>query len=159
MRKLGPSSSFLATLFFGVHGQEVELALRGYAHAFTYPGDEDANWLRVFLRVYSDLGTWQVEDPCLLTWERAASSEWLEQWSRNEPDSPNPLDFMEPNLCFERRTHPGGSSMLRIGFDLECRPPRAVDEVDYYVDCAVDSDTLQQLVEDLRQEQRAFPAR
>lgn len=146
-------------LFSGIHGHEVELAVRGYAHTFTYSGDEDANWLRVFLRVCSDQGTWQVVDPCLLTWELAALSEWLGHWSRNEPVSRNPLEFVEPNLCFERRVHPDGSLVLRIGFDLECRPPGAVDEVDYYVECPVDSDTLRQLVQDLQQEQRAFPVR
>ena len=145
-------------LFSGVRGQEVELALRDYVHAFIYLGDEDANWLRVFLRVSSDLGAWQVVDSCLLTWELATLREWIEQWSRNKPDSRNPLDFMEPNLCFERRMTPDGRSVLRISFDLECRPLGAVDEVDYYVDCSVDSATLRQLVQDLRQEQKAFPA-
>ena len=146
-------------MFSGFQGQEVELVVRRYAHAFASGEEWDNNWLRVFLRVRSDHGTWQVEDPCLLTWELASFSDWLGQWSRNEPLSRNPLGFVEPNLCFERRDHPDGRLVLRIGFDLECRPPGAADEADYYVDCPVDADTLQRLLQDVQQEQRAFPVR
>ncbi|WP_426062304.1 WapI family immunity protein [Hymenobacter sp. B1770] len=52
-------------LFSGVPGRVVELAVRGYAHAFAAGEDWDNNWLRVFLRACSDQGTWQVEVPCL----------------------------------------------------------------------------------------------
>ena len=146
-------------LFSGEHGQEVHLAIRGYERAFTYAGDYDANWLYVFLRVSSDQHKWQVEHPCLLTWELAALSNWVGAWSRNEPLARNPINFIEPNLCFERRAQADSGSVLRIGFDLECRPPGAVDGVDYYVDCPVTPDTLRQLAQDLRQLQEAFPVR
>lgn len=146
-------------LFFGEHGQVVELVIHSYERAFTYAGDYDANWLQVLLRVSSEQANWQVVTPCLLTWELAGLSEWFETLSRGETVARNPCDFLEPNLCFALRPHPNGGHVLRIGFDLECRSPGALDEVDYYVDCPVGPDTLRQLAQDLQQEQRAFPVR
>ena len=95
----------------------------------------------------------------MLTWDLAALSQWVGKWSRHERVPRNPLDFVEPNLCFAQRTQPDGGLVLRIGFDLECRPPGAVDGTDYYVDCPVTTDTLRQLAEDLRQVHHAFPVR
>jgi len=112
-------------LLVGLEGNELELRVVGYQ----FPGDDtdpwDSNWLLVSVRVVSALGTWEVVDPCLTTWEAKHLVRWLVGAARDLGGGP--MSFTEPNLSVLARPNPADDNRVLVGacFELELRPPWA----------------------------------
>ena len=53
------------------------------------------------------------------------------------------MTFIEPNLSFELLNEPTeNNKLIRMKFDLECRPKSATDDKEYFVDISADRDEL-----------------
>ncbi len=148
-------------LLKGIDNSEVELMVVGYQFPQLKHEQYDSDWLNISIRVKHPRGNWTTTDPCMLTWEVAHLSEWLESIARNEPvDSEE--SFMEPNLRFELRREP--LAKLRVYFELECRPPWADayesgKMKDIWLEFDVDSEDLRNAAASLRADLMRFPVR
>jgi len=112
-------------------GRSFRLSIAGYqfpARRADGPKDWDANWLRIRIEAAVSDGRWSLIFPCMTTWDAAGLADWLEGFARGMgPDER--LGFTEPNLAFEVRTDPGQRRVMRVYFELECRPPWAASRV------------------------------
>ena len=81
----------------------------------------DSNWLVVAGTAQSKNGTWSFRDPCLLTTEATSLGHWIIR-AANPSAQMERLEFLEPNLAFERLMIDEGKVVLRVEFDVEARP-------------------------------------
>ena len=146
-------------------GSEFTLKIEGYESSARGIDRYDDNWLGISIVVKSPQGEWTARGPYLLQWEAEQLATWLEGMSKKAPLPGNlsftdDLSFMEPNLWFEMRRRPGESSVLRIQFGIEFRPPWA-DKYhgESYVDLTLSVDDLLNAARGLRADLKQFPAR
>jgi len=70
------------------------------------------------------------------------------------------MTFTEPNLSFEILNEPtDDTKLIRIKFDLECRPKSATDDREYFVDISANKDELNAIIEGLKNELNKYPER
>jgi len=121
------------------NGASVALSVDDYQFA---SGDNwyDSNWLMIAGAVTNSEGTWSFRDPCLLTTEATSLAHWLVR-SANRTLEVEPIDFIEPNLAFDRLSFDDEALVLRIEFDLEARPSFADSDTPYVVDLLVHART------------------
>ena len=144
--------------FLGIDNQTVELKITNYQYPELIDGGWDCNWLNIYINVQSKLGNWQTVDPSLTTWEVRRLINWLEALSTDIQHCDSNQEFTEPNLSFELlNVNVSEMWMLRIKFYLESRPMSAKDNMDYFVDCIVDSEEFQHLADELKNELKKFP--
>jgi hypothetical protein len=144
----------------GMNDQSVEIKVAGYQFPDNItPGDYDSNWLHIYLNVESKLGHWQTIDPSLLTWDVDKIVQWLFDLSQDKIEIEPSLEFIEPNLSFERLPDALNAKVIRIKFDLESRPKTASDEIEYYVDCSMTNEQLRLSANELAVELSKFPYR
>jgi hypothetical protein len=151
----------IATMTFkGIYEQTVELTITNYQFPDNQEGDWDGNWLILYLNVDSKVGKWQTTDPCLATWEMQDIIDWFDELSADKKPAFRLLTFTEPNLSFELLNEPADDTkMIRIKFDLECRPDFATDDKEYFVDISADKDELIAIKQGLEAELGNFPER
>ncbi len=118
----------------------------------------DSNWL-VLSGEASDLaGRWSFRDPCLLTTEAQTLGGWLRR-AADASLSVDRIDFLEPNLSFERVTTNSKTSTIRVGFDLESRPAGAAEDEVYCVDLCISTEACVEASDDWLRELEHFPER
>ena len=70
------------------------------------------------------------------------------------------MTFIEPNLSFELLNEPTeNNKLIRMKFDLECRPKSATDDKEYFVDISADRDELIAIKKELKDELNKYPER
>lgn len=147
-------------MFSRIDGQTVELNIINYQYPEYQGGDWDGIWLNIYLKVDSKVGKWQTIDPSLTTWEFKEIIDWFDTLSLNEEPEFRLMRFTEPNLSFELLNEPTNETkMIRIKFDLECRPNSAIDDKEYFVDISVDKDELIAIKKGLKDELINYPER
>lgn len=147
-------------IFSGVDSQTVEFKITNYQFPDNKEGDWDGNWLNIYLKVDSKVGKWQTIDPYLTTWEVQEIIDWCDQLSANKEPEFRLMKFTEPNLSFELLNEPtNNKKLIRIKFDLECRPKSATDDKEYFVDISVDRDELITIKKGLIDELNKYPER
>ena len=122
----------------------------------------DANWLLIRGDVDMDGDAWSFEDPCLLTTESLRLGRWLAHAADPEAEV-EWLTFTEPNLWFDRRHCSASSVVLRVGFELEARPPdrpsSTADDDEVWMDLHLSGDQLRQASAAWLDELRRYPVR
>ncbi len=147
-------------IFSGVDSQTVELKITNYQFPDNQEGDWDGNWLNIYLKVDSKVGKWQTIDPSLTTWEVQEIIDWFDQLSADKEPEFRLMTFTEPNLSFELLNEPTDKNkLIRIKFDLECRPKSATDDKEYFVDISADRDELITIKKGLKDELNKYPQR
>ena len=144
----------------GIDNQTVELKITNYQFPENQEGDWDENWLNIYLKVDSKVGKWQTIDPSLTTWEFQEIIEWFDKLSKDKEPEFRLLTFTEPNLSFELLNESTeNEKLIRIKFDLECRPKSATDDKEYFIDISADKDELITIKERLKDELNEYPER
>jgi hypothetical protein len=142
-------------------GDYVDLQISRYQYAKA-DNEWDANWLQIRLDASRDGRTWTTTDPMLLTAEVKELADWLDE-AVLLPEESSELEFLEPNLTFERRSGKNGKVDLTVWLELEARPPWAhkgfFGERDLSIDLDLDVDQLKRAAEDLRAQLERFPTR
>jgi hypothetical protein len=87
-------------LFSSDNGEELEFKVLGYQYPDDHDGDWDDNWLRTYIRVVSQTGSWQSVGPSLTTWELKRAIKWLKGIFDLRHEIEPELTFTEPNLSF-----------------------------------------------------------
>ena len=139
------------------NGASVALSVVDYQFA---SGDNwyDSNWLMIAGAVTTSKGTCSFRDPCLLTTEATSLGHWLVR-SANRTLEVERIDFIEPNIAFDRLGADDETVLLRIEFDLEALPPFADGDCPYVVDLLVPARTCASMVEAWLDALRRFPPR
>ena len=83
--------------------------------------EEHFDWLRIYLKVRSNLGHWEVIDPCLTVFEWRELAKWFQQLGQNQTDETY-MGFTEPNLVFELLNQDTNHKQIQLRFNAECRP-------------------------------------
>lgn len=143
-----------------VDGSTFRLEAQGYQ----FPGGSgfDSEWLIVEGRVETPVRSWSFRDPALTTGELPQIAAWL--LSATNPSWPGTLlDFIEPNLSFDRVAIGEEHVTIRVGFDLEAKPA-AIDDEDgagdpYLVDFVVSKEACARAAAQLANEAREFQRR
>jgi hypothetical protein len=109
-------------------------------------------------------GTWHQTDPCMLTWEAARLAGWLEILSIPTFVFKPYMGFIEPVLRFEIDSFETGAFIIRIGFELELRPPWETSKIvnedkTYWVTLIVTTNELALAAKDLDAQLEQFPLR
>jgi len=147
-------------IFSGVDSQTVEFKITNYQFPDNQEGDWDSNWLNIYLKVDSNFGKWQTIDPSLTTWEVQEIIDWFDQLSSDKQPEYRLMTFIEPNLSFELLNEPTeNNKLIRMKFDLECRPKSATDDKEYFVDISADRDELIAIKKELKDELNKYPER
>jgi hypothetical protein len=147
-------------IFSGVDSQTVEFKITNYQFPDNQEGDWDSNWLNIYLKVDSKFGKWQTIDPSLTTWEVQEIIDWFDQLSSDKQPEYRLMTFIEPNLSFELLNEPTeNNKLIRMKFDLECRPKSATDDKEYFVDISADRDELIAIKKELKDELNKYPER
>lgn len=147
-------------IFSGVDSQAVELQITNYQFPDNLEGDWDSNWLNIYLKVDSKVGKWQTIDPSLTTWEVQEIIDWFDQLSADKEPEYRLITFTEPNLSFELLNEPtDNNKLIRMNFDLECRPNSAIDDKEYFVDISADREELITIKKGLKDELNKYPER
>jgi hypothetical protein len=147
-------------LFKCINNQTVELRILGYQFPeVTTPGDYDANWLRIYVKVQSQLGHWQTVDSSLTTWEFKKLISWFKDLSEDREVKYLDLTFMEPCLEFQLKKTTQSSKTIRIIFSAELRPKSAPPGKQYYVDCIFTNQDLSDVCMQLEKELEQTPDR
>jgi hypothetical protein len=147
-------------IFSGVDNQTVELKITSYE----FPGNQEENWeydwLNIYLKVDSKVGKWQTVDPSLNTWEVQEIIDWFDLLSADKEPKYRLITFIEPNLSFELLNEAKNSDkLIRLRFDLECRPKSATDDKEYFVDISADKEGLIAIIRGLKDELSKYPER
>ena len=147
-------------IFSGVDSQTIEFKITNYQFPDNNNGDWDGNWLNIYLKVDSKVGKWQTIDPSLTTWEVHEIIKWFDKLSKDKGPEYRLLTFTEPNLSFKLLNEPtDNEKLIRIKFDLECRPKSATDDKEYFVDISADNDELITIKERLKDELNKYSER
>ncbi len=145
--------------FTGKDQQEVELKILGYEFPTLYDNVWDANWLRVYLKIKSNVGDWQTIDASLLNMELKTLIEWLIDLSQNKKVEKNEMSFIEPNLSFKIKSTSQTDKTIQIIFDFESRPLSAKSETEYSITFKFSNNELGTIAKDLIIEYEKFPIR
>ncbi len=144
--------------FIGKDGQEVELKILGYQFPTDIGNDWDANWLKIYVNVKSNVGQWQAVDPCLTTWEFNQLIEWFSNLSKERNHNSSELTFVEPNLSL-RVIDKSEFTSVQINFDLELKPESAYQDKEYFVIFQFSNEDLATIADELALELYKFPIR
>ena len=134
-----------------------ELNIAGYQFPAEETADYDSNWLVMKGVVVHPRGNWQFLDPLLLTYEVSRLADWLDALDQM-PNSESTLAFIEPNLEFALLTS-AETSVLRIAFALESRPPWVEVGEDWHIDFPIRGLDLTAAATSLRQQLSLYPQR
>lgn len=86
--------------------------------------------------------------------------DWFDTLSLNKDPKFRLMTFTEPNLSFELLNDPADETkLIRIKFDLECRPQSATDDKEYFMDILAEKDELIRIKEGLKDELSKYPER
>jgi hypothetical protein len=144
--------------FERLDGSAVALSVIGYQFPAERTAEYDSNWLNVNLLVSHPRGSWKRTEPALLTYEVERLADWFEQLARGDRET-RFQGFIEPNISFELIGN--SEATLRIFFDLEFKPPWAVQDADeeHYLDFPLNPSELRDAAESLRSELKKYPQR
>ncbi len=146
----------------GANGDEFGLRVVGYQFPGSAAAEYDSNWLTVEVVARVGGRSWTVRDPCLLTWELAWLHEWIMGVAVGRPSHVE-VSFLEPNLRLELRDGLGGSTVFRVYFELELRPPWApadgagMDDLYATIECSAQA--LHDFAEALGLQRKEYPSR
>jgi hypothetical protein len=143
----------------GKDGQEVELKILGYQFPTDFDNEWDANWLRIYLKVKSNVGHWQTVDSSLTTWEVNELIAWFSDLSHSKSIELSEITFVEPNLSFQLSEQTEDQKTIEIKFDLESRPQFAEDEKEYFIVFRFSNTELSIIARELTIELQKFPIR
>jgi len=147
-------------IFRGIDNQIVEVKILSYQYPdVTTPGDYDSNWLRIYLKVQSKLGSWQTVDPALTTAEIKELITWFRDLSEGREVQYPELIFTEPCIAFLLKSNAPTEKLIRIDFGAEMKPKSAKEGEEYYVDCAFTNQELADLSLQLENELKPTPPR
>lgn len=147
-------------IFSSNDNQTVEIKITNYQFPENQDGDWDGNWLNIYLKVDSKMGKWQATDSSLTTWEVQEIIDWFDQLSNDKEPEYRLLTFTEPNLSFELLNNPADKTkLIKIKFDLECRPKSATDDKEYFVKISTDNHGLNIISKELKDELNCYPER
>lgn len=150
-------------LLRGRQGTELALSIVDYQFPENFADPWDSNWLLVSVRVVAPQGTWEVDDPCLTTWEAQHLVRWLVAVAAR-PSTPGRILFTEPNVTVWATLPPAvpDRAHLRACFALELRPPwlgSAAGSGDLCVELDVSRTDLVRAAASLRSDLDRFPQR
>jgi hypothetical protein len=143
----------------GKDGQEVELKILGYEFPNETRDEWDSNWLRIYLIVKSNLGSWQTVDSSLTTWEFKQLADWFKDLSENKEVEYSDMTFVEPNLAFELIERGEKTKTIQLRFDYESKPKSADSDKDYFINFQFTNDDLAKIATESRNEYDKFPVR
>ena len=143
--------------FIGKDGQEVELKILGYQFPFNFDNEWDANWLRIYVKVRSNVGHWQTVDHSLTTWEVQELIRWFSDLSQDKETEFAEMTFVEPNLSFQILDKTADQKTIQVKFDLESKPQSADDDKEYFIVFQFSNYDLARIANDLTVELEKFP--
>ncbi|MFL5742796.1 MAG: hypothetical protein ACJ75B_21435 [Flavisolibacter sp.] len=135
--------------FIGKDGQEMELKILGYQFPAHLENEWDANWLRIYLKVRSNVGHWQTVDPSLTTGEVKELIAWFSDLSQGKEVQFSEMRFIEPNLLFQHLDKNKDGKTIQIRFNSESRPITADDDREYFIDFSFSNQELATIASDL----------
>ncbi len=142
---------------------EFELRIIGYEFPGIERQEDDANWLRIYIRVKAPRGSWEAYDSSLQTWDVESLADWIEDLAQKRLTTSDTQEFLEPDLSFRMLHNYGQRVLLRVYFELELRPVWAykgwVGDKDFWLDLQVTPADLLAAVHELRLESTRFPGR
>lgn len=143
----------------GREGNELDLTPIGYQFPENETDPWDSNQLRVAVRVATRQGTWEVQDPCLTTWEAKALATWLLR-ATAMGTARGRSTFSGPNVTMTAsRAGVAGWFEIAAELELEERPPWAQDGSALKVELAVEEEQLLRAARELLRELRNHPQR
>ncbi|MEP6647088.1 MAG: hypothetical protein ABJC12_08355 [Saprospiraceae bacterium] len=146
--------------FKGIDNQTVEFKIINYQYPDINDGDQDGNWLNIYLNVKSKLGHWHTVDPSLTIREVNELINWFETLSKNSRPEYADMRFTEPNLSFELlNDFNADKKIFRIKFNVESRPQSATNDKEYFVDVVADNDELKNISTEIKRELDKYPER
>jgi len=134
-----------------------ELSIAGYEYPNAVTELYDSNWLIIKISVSDSQGTWNVTEPCLLTYDVSRLANWLEKID-SENFQEVECDFLEPVLSF-RVIDDNGKKVLHIRFMLEAIPDWAHGQDEYSIEFTLSELNLKSASENLRKQLEKYPQR
>jgi hypothetical protein len=101
--------------FANTNRQSFDLALSGYEASA-------GEWLYVRGEANDGSRNWTFHDPCLTRRDVRNLADWLRAVADGKTNR-SEIEFLEPNLAFERVGGEGSSAVIRVTFEQEARPP------------------------------------
>ncbi len=135
----------------------LELSVVGYQFPDAVSEPYDSNWLLVQLSVSDHQGTWNVAEPCLLTYEVARLADWFDKINSRSFEKTE-CGFLEPLIAFQVVENEQ-KDLLRIRFMLEALPAWARDQDEYFIEFVLAEVDLQTASDDLRKQLERYPQR
>lgn len=133
------------------------LSIVGYQFPDAASEPYDSNWLIIHLNVSDSQGSWEVTDPCLLTYEVGYLANWFDKINSlffQEME----CDYLEPVISFhvvEHKQH----KYLRLCFTLEALPPWAQSQNEYFIEFTLARLDLKSASQNLRKQLEMYPQR
>jgi len=94
-------------------GDEFRLKIIGYQFPDILDKYWDSNWLNVQMSGNNAVGSWSVEDSCLLTFEVESLASWLVKIPSDKILKFH-INFTEPSPQFRLIQHKSGNRLLRV---------------------------------------------
>lgn len=119
----------------------------------------DRNWLNVSISVQTRAGSWQSNDPCLLTWELKMIIDEFRNIEFQGLSRKKTISFIEPNLIFNLFPSTNNNIQMRINFDAESKPDSFQDDQDCFIEGWVSLKDLSRIADSFQHELDKFPER
>jgi hypothetical protein len=150
-------------IFKGIENQTLDMKVLGYQFPDKIPESEngsydyDANWLRVYFIINSNLGNWHSVDPAFTTGELKDLIKWFDDLSKNNIYE---IGFMEPCIDFTYLGEEEGFKKIRISFGAELKPISGQNtDQEYFIDCIYNNEELTVISKELSKELTKNPPR
>ena len=115
-------------------------------------GDNDSDWVRIYLDVKSDLGNWKTTDESLMVSELKELVQWFKDLSLNNKIEYTELYFTEPNLEFDLIENKNEVKRIKLIFSAESEPKSAIGEQEYFIEFEFTNVELEKIAKELEKE-------
>lgn len=111
----------LLTMLLKNENSRFEMIVIEYQYPGLHDSTYDSNWLVIAIQATTPYCSWSASDPCILTFELACFTDWLDALADGKNTSTR-FGFFEPMLWFE--VIESGPRRLRVYIDEELKPVR-----------------------------------
>ena len=144
------------------YGELIDLNIIDYEFPFNVEDKWDSNWLNISCHVIHKSGAWQFSGAYLLTWEVKKLANWLRTVALNYDKADDVLEFVEPNLSFQRFLSSSNKG-VRLYFEAESRPSWKPHDGSFLADLWIDfdprTDNILSFAAGLHKQLNKFPIR
>ncbi len=119
----------------------------------------DRNWLDIHISVQTHAGSWQINDPSLLTWELKMLIDEFRKIETETITGAKTICFTEPNLMFKLFPSSDKGINMRIYIDEESKPDKFQNDGDFFIEGWISMKDLSKISDSLQEELNKFPER